>query len=131
MFRCNLPPAFLQNDQGLLHATAAMQRWNRHQIRVRKFTVEKTNLLQLLPGLNFHPFSHESGAVLAELSWLWNDCCMCGPVLCWMLCRIAVVCWVDQLFTVCFSRLQEVVHMSDHNCDSCHTKYRKQLNLHC
>ena len=34
VFRCNLPPAFFQNDRGLLSAIAVPRGWNRHRIRV-------------------------------------------------------------------------------------------------
>ena len=47
---------FQQDDQGLLHATAVTQRWNRHHIRVStQLSLEKI-LLPLLQGLKLTTF---------------------------------------------------------------------------
>ena len=55
---------FWQNDQDILHATAITQGWNGYQNKNqhRKLTLEKKNLLLLLPGLK------------PETSWSWICC---------------------------------------------------------
>ena len=66
MFSCNLPPALLQNDGDLLHATAVTLGWNgyRNKSQHRKLTLEKKILPPLLHGdSNPRPFNHESGAL--------------------------------------------------------------------
>ena len=54
MFRCNLLPAFWQNDRGVLLAMGMEQTPNKSQHT--KFTVEKKILLLLLPGFELPTF---------------------------------------------------------------------------
>ena len=57
MFRCNLPPALLANDRGLLRATLVTRVWNGYRTRVSiEIALEENILPLLLPGFELATF---------------------------------------------------------------------------